>query len=68
MSPTHSPLRTRSHSRAPALRLLHGQRSPHTEPLRGPEAPAPALRVVDRPTASCSPARTPADVRRCSTS
>jgi hypothetical protein len=48
MSPTHSPLRTRSHSRAPALRLLHGQRSPHTEPLRGPEAPAPALRV--RPT------------------
>ncbi len=50
MSPTQSLLRTRSHSRAPALRLLHGQRSPHPEPLRGQEAPAPALRVVDRPT------------------
>jgi hypothetical protein len=50
MSPTQSLLRTRSHSRAPALRLLHGQRSPHPEPLRGQEAPAPALRVVDLPT------------------
>ena len=50
MSPTQSPLRTRSHSRAPALRLLHGHGSHHPEPLRGQEAPAPALRVVDRPT------------------
>ncbi len=50
MSPTQSPLRTRSHSRTPALRLLHGQGFPHSEPLRGQEAPVPALRVVDRPT------------------
>jgi uncharacterized protein (DUF779 family) len=50
MSPTQSPARTRSRSRAPALRLLHGHGSPHPEPLRGRDAPAPALRVVDRPT------------------
>jgi hypothetical protein len=50
MSPTQTPLRTRSHSRAPALRLLHGQGSRHPEPLRGHDAPAPELRVVDRPT------------------
>jgi hypothetical protein len=50
MSPAQTSLRTRSRSRAPALRLVHGQGSPHVEPLRGHDAPAPALRVVDRPT------------------
>jgi len=50
MSPTQSALGTPSHSQAPALRLLQGQGSPHPEPLRGHDAHAPALRVVDRPT------------------
>jgi hypothetical protein len=56
MSPTHAPRMKRSRSRAPALRLLHGQndqRPPHpssTEPLRGHDASPPALRVIDGPT------------------
>jgi hypothetical protein len=47
MSPIRALARTRS--RAPALRLLQGQRSSHHEALRGHDAPAPALRVIDRP-------------------
>jgi hypothetical protein len=53
MSPTQSPSRTGSRSRVPALRLLHGQddqRQTYPEPLRGHDAPPPALRVVDGPT------------------
>ena len=50
MSPTLSPLRTRSRSRAPALRLLPDSRPRHPEPLRGHDAPPPALRVIDGPT------------------
>ncbi len=54
MSPTRSPTRTRSRARAPALRLLPDL-SPthtrtHTEPLRGHDAPPPALCVIDGPT------------------
>jgi hypothetical protein len=51
MSPTQTLLRTRSRAlRTPALRLVQGQGSPHPEALRGQDSPAPALRVVDRPT------------------
>jgi hypothetical protein len=50
MSPTQTLLRTRSRAvRTPALRLLQGQGSSHPAPLRGHDAPAPALRIVDRP-------------------
>jgi hypothetical protein len=56
MSPTQSPPIKRSPSRAPALRLLHGQNdqrpdhSSSSEPLRGRDASPPALHVVDGPT------------------
>lgn len=56
MSPTQSPVRTRSRSRTPALRLLYGQNdqgSAHpadSEPLRGHDTSAPVLHVVDGPT------------------
>jgi hypothetical protein len=57
MSPTQSPPMKRSRSRAPSLRLLHGQNdqrladpSSSSEPLRGRDASPPALRVVDGPT------------------
>lgn len=43
-----SSLRSPSRTRAPALRLLQSQ-SPHPEPLRRHDAPAPALRVIDGP-------------------
>jgi len=54
MSPAQTALKTRPHSRMPALHLLPDLNPAHphrqSEPLRGHEAPAAALRVVDRPT------------------
>jgi hypothetical protein len=56
MSPTQSPPIKRSPSRAPTLRLLHGQNdqrpdhSSSSQSLRGRDASPPALRVVDGPT------------------
>ena len=50
MSATSSLPRTRSRSRGPALRLLHGEgRAQHPEPLRGHDASGPELRVIDGP-------------------
>jgi hypothetical protein len=48
MSTARSLLRTRS--RAPTLRLLHGQGLAHPEPLHGHDACSPELRVIDGPT------------------
>jgi hypothetical protein len=48
MSTTRSLLRTRS--RAPTLRLLHGQGLAHSEPLHEHDACPPELRVIDGPT------------------
>lgn len=54
MSSTRSPLlSTRSRTRAPALRLLHGQglaHPTHPESLDGHDACPPELRVIDGPT------------------
>jgi len=54
MSPTSSPARTRSRSRAPALRLLPALNPTHPpahpKPLRGQDVPPPQLRVLDGPT------------------
>jgi hypothetical protein len=47
---TRSPLETRSRTRAPALRLLHGQGLAHPESLDGHDACSPELRVIDGPT------------------
>lgn len=50
---TRSPLETRSRTRAPALRLLHGQglaHPTHPESLDGHDACSPELRVIDGPT------------------
>jgi hypothetical protein len=44
-----SSLRSPSRTRAPALRLLQGQRTVHPEPLRRHDAPPPALQVIDGP-------------------
>jgi hypothetical protein len=44
-----SSLRSPSRTRAPALRLLQGQRPVHPEPLRRHDAPPPALQVIDGP-------------------
>jgi len=52
-SPTRSPLSTRSRTRAPALRLLHGQglaHPTHPESLDGHDACPPELHVIDGPT------------------
>jgi hypothetical protein len=52
-SPTRSPLGTRSRTRAPALRLLHGQglaHPTHPESLDGHDACPPELHVIDGPT------------------
>jgi hypothetical protein len=49
MSPPQSPVRTRSRSRSPALRLLHGQGPAHSE-SRGHDVPTRPLHVVDGPT------------------
>jgi hypothetical protein len=49
---TRSPLGTRSRTRAPALRLLHGQglaHPTHPESLDGHDACSPELRVIDGP-------------------
>jgi hypothetical protein len=51
MSATRPLLRTRSRSRAPALRLLHGQGLTPSQPLGGgQDACPPELRVIDGPT------------------
>ena len=44
-----SSLRSPSRTRAPALRLLQGQRTAHPEPLRRHDAPPPSLQVIDGP-------------------
>jgi hypothetical protein len=44
-----SSLRSPSRTRAPALRLLQGQRPAHPEPLRRHDASPPALQVIDGP-------------------
>ena len=52
MSARRSSASRRSHSRAPALRLLQGEgdrQRADLEPLRGHDAPPPALRVIDGP-------------------
>jgi hypothetical protein len=50
MVATMNSLRSPSRTRAPALRLLQGQRSAHPdEPLRRRDAPPPALQVIDGP-------------------
>ncbi|HZL47604.1 MAG TPA: hypothetical protein VFC30_01160 [Solirubrobacteraceae bacterium] len=50
MSPIQSPSRTRSRTRAPALRLQHGERITRPYPLREYHDPPPVATVDDGPT------------------